>query len=174
MHLDGRPVAMEDLPAVRALFHGEVVTRKEFNCFDGVSEPRRVCVSAAPVRGPSGAIIAAAGVVEDITGLRAQEAEQQRLREEERLAKAAAKAQADFIANMNHELRTPGAEALSNCNGRCGRTEYVDVVSPLPSSPRNSGTLRASDAIPFSARRSHLTAGRSVSPECSCAAGITS
>ena len=75
---------------------------------DGVTAPRRVCMSAAPVRGSDGAIIAAAGVVEDITGLRAQEAEQQRLREEERLAKAAAKAQADFIANMNHELRTPG------------------------------------------------------------------
>ena len=108
MHLNGRPFDREDLPAVRALFRGEVVTREEFNMVVGDSAPRRLCVSTTPVRGSDGVIIAAVGVVEDITGLRAQEAEQQRLRDEERLAKAAAKAQADFIANMNHELRTPG------------------------------------------------------------------
>ena len=108
MHLNGRPFDREDLPAVRALFRGEVVTREEFNMVVGDSAPRRLCVSTTPVRGSDGVIIAAVGVVEDITGLRAQEAEQQRLPEEERLAKAAAKAQAEFIANMNHELRTPG------------------------------------------------------------------
>jgi signal transduction histidine kinase len=104
-------------------------------------------MSAAPVRGPDGVIIAAAGVVEDITGLRAQEAEQQRLREEERLAKAAAKAQADFIANMNHELRTPGGvfafEGMSS-------VAWLSVKSIPAYSPRNTRALRATDAVHLS------------------------
>lgn len=56
---------------------------------------RTVCVSAVPVREPDGSVIAAVGIVEDITAMRVQDAEKHRLR-----------AQADFLATMSHELRS--------------------------------------------------------------------
>ena len=107
-NVEGRLLDRSELPAVRAFEKGEVVFREEVN-LHAPDRTRRVCISATPVRGPDGGIIAAVAICEDLTASREQEAEQRRLREEERLARAEAKAQAAFLANMSHELRSPGA-----------------------------------------------------------------
>lgn len=95
-HLDGRPVEQHELPGYRAFSRGETVSRHELQMhFAGSDKTKFVCISATPVRGPDGAIIAAAAVVEDLTTVRAQDEERHRLR-----------AQAEFLATMNHELRS--------------------------------------------------------------------
>lgn len=102
------------MPLFRA-FHGEVVSHEEMHYKPDGFNTRLISASAAPVFGHSAEIVAAVAVIEDVTDARAREAEQLRLREEERVAKIATKAQSDFIANMSHELRSPGGFKHSGC-----------------------------------------------------------
>lgn len=106
-HVDGRACLAAEMPSVRA-FHGEVVLHEEMYYTPDGSKARLISIGAAPVFGRNKEIVAAVAVVEDITDIRAREAERLHLLEEERLAKVSAKAQSDFIANMSHELRSPG------------------------------------------------------------------
>lgn len=80
---------------MRAFSLGEIVLGEEMQLFAAGQPMRTVSISAVPVCGPDGVILGAAGIAEDVSAKRAQEAERHRLR-----------AQADFLAMMNHELRS--------------------------------------------------------------------
>jgi PAS domain S-box-containing protein len=67
VHPDGRPYRREDYPLVRAAERGETVRGEEFTFHRADDKWLTLSVSAAPIRGADGQIIAALAVFNDIT-----------------------------------------------------------------------------------------------------------
>ncbi|NVJ16403.1 PAS domain S-box protein [Myxococcus sp. AM010] len=94
---DGRPYAMEDLPLVRSLRHGEVVRGEEMLISRADGQYVTVLLSSAPILDREGTIVAAVATLVDVSERRrAQEAALQAARFGERL-----------IAIVSHDLRNP-------------------------------------------------------------------
>ena len=88
--LDGTPYALEETPIMRALRTGAVIVGEQLlvrNATSGEDTP--VLVSAAPVR-RDGAIVAAVAVFQDISSLKAIEAQR-----------------TEFFSVASHEIKTP-------------------------------------------------------------------
>jgi signal transduction histidine kinase len=92
---DGTPYGPDEWPLARAL-SGEVVAHERIVVEEPPGNKKVVEMSAAPVVGPSGDVIAAVALFEDVT-----------------TASARARAAAEFVANAAHELRTPLAAIVS-------------------------------------------------------------
>lgn len=80
LHPDGTPFRVEEMPLVRALRGGEVVTDEELACVGPDGATRLLRCSAGPVRDADGRIVVGVTTFRDITGRR--QAEEQ-LRERE-------------------------------------------------------------------------------------------
>jgi PAS domain S-box-containing protein len=95
-HLDGREVLPRDWPLARAVLHGEEIPPEiiEYELADG--SVRLFEVSASPIYGPEGEVIAAVALVEDVS-------DRERTENAER----------EFVANAAHELQTPVAAITS-------------------------------------------------------------
>ena len=93
-HEDGRAYAPDEWPLARALT-GEVV-KDERIVVERPGAKTVVEMSAAPIAGPAGDVIAAVALFEDVTA-----------------ANVRARAAAEFVANAAHELRTPLAAIVS-------------------------------------------------------------
>ncbi len=87
---DGRRYAVEELPPVRALYHGEQVSAEEvlLEFADGRTVP--TLVNATPLYSSDGKITGAISVIQDITPLEQAE-----------------KLRSEFLGMVSHELRTP-------------------------------------------------------------------
>jgi PAS domain S-box-containing protein len=95
-HNDGREVELDNMPLARAARHGEFVKAELFEFVTQDGSRTLVELSASPVRGEDGSILAAIGAFRDV-GAR------ERLETVER----------EFVANAAHELQTPVA-AIAN------------------------------------------------------------
>ncbi|MDC0711126.1 cache domain-containing protein [Stigmatella sp. ncwal1] len=82
-HLDGRPMALAQLPLHRAL-SGETFTDVEMRLRDPWGQERLLSANGAPVKDASGNIILGETVIHDITGRRKDEEERSRLLDRER------------------------------------------------------------------------------------------
>ncbi len=106
---DGRRYREDDYPLVKAL-GGEHVVAQEIHFRREDGDRAIVLANAAPVRDPSGTIVAAVTTYYDVT-------EQKRLQEAELAARneaeAANRAKDDFLAMLGHELRNPLAPILT-------------------------------------------------------------
>jgi signal transduction histidine kinase/ActR/RegA family two-component response regulator len=101
--LDGRPVTPENLPFNRAM-RGETVAGTTLMIRHPVRGPRRMRVSAYPLRRPGGAIYATVVAWKDVTEEDRALAEIQMARQ---AAEDASRLKDEFIAALSHELRTP-------------------------------------------------------------------
>ncbi len=88
--LNGNPVATQDVPLVRALRRGEVLTRSELTFERPDGHRLTILVNGAPLIDESEKVIAAMAVFQDYTQIR--DAEQ---------------IKDDFLSLVSHELRTP-------------------------------------------------------------------
>lgn len=119
LHLDGRPVAWDDLPLVRAL-RGELITGAQVQVAraDGSEVP--LLVNAGPVRDAQGAISGAVAVFQDATPRRALTVLQD-----------------EFVNTVSHELRTPittirgGALTLLKRRGLLDEQTQADLLSDI-------------------------------------------
>ena len=121
-HADGRRLPPRDWPLARAIEFGETVHDEvvEIERTDGAH--RTISINAAPVRDPSGCIVAGVAIFSDVTAQR--EAEQD-LREAREAAEAANQAKSDFLATMSHEFRTP-------LNAFAGYLQLLEMGIPGP------------------------------------------
>ena len=101
--LDGRPVAPEDIPFNRAL-RGETVSGATFLIHHASKGPRRMRVSAHPLRRPGDGIYAVVVAWKDVTDEHRALAEIDTARQ---AAEEASRLKDEFIAALSHELRTP-------------------------------------------------------------------
>jgi PAS domain S-box-containing protein len=108
MHLDGRPMAREELPLVRAL-GGEMATGIELVVLrpDGTEIP--LLVNAGPVRDARGAIIGSVAIFQDLTS-----------HQELSMLKD------DFVNTVSHELRTPVTTIRGGALTLLKRRQYLD------------------------------------------------
>jgi PAS domain S-box-containing protein len=108
-HMDGRPVAVDELAGMRAC-RGETV-RQELVLQRGDGTRCTVIDSGAPVRDREGKIIAGVAMLIDVTEQKQAEAEREKLLEQMRRA---VRAREDILAVVSHDLRNPlGAILLS-------------------------------------------------------------
>jgi signal transduction histidine kinase/ActR/RegA family two-component response regulator len=99
---DGRPLAKEDWPIVRAL-RGEVVEGQELRITRLNGAEGWIHVRAAPIRGDDGTIEAAVATAIDVTAEKAAHAS----------ADEASRAKDEFLAMLGHELRNPLAPIVT-------------------------------------------------------------
>jgi PAS domain S-box-containing protein len=99
---DGRPVAHEDWPLMRAL-RGEVVDSQELRITRDDGTEGWVDVRAAPIRRDDGTIEAAVSATVDVTSEKAARA----------AADKASRAKDEFLAMLGHELRNPLAPIVT-------------------------------------------------------------
>jgi signal transduction histidine kinase/CheY-like chemotaxis protein len=99
---DGRPVAHEDWPLMRAL-RGEVVESQELRIVRDDGTEGWVDVRAAPIRRDDGTIEAAVAATLDVTAEKTARA----------AADAASRAKDEFLAMLGHELRNPLAPIVT-------------------------------------------------------------
>lgn len=102
--MEGRALAPEETPFLRALKRRENISGKQFQIIRPNGEKRVIAISATPLNGEDGSPEGAVGVFRDITEEVLQHDElvaaYDRLREHDRLKSA-------FVTNITHELRTP-------------------------------------------------------------------
>jgi PAS domain S-box-containing protein len=99
---DGRPVAHEDWPLMRAL-RGEVVDSQELRITRDDGTEGWVDVRAAPIRRDDGTVEAAVAATVDVTAEKAARA----------AADEASRAKDEFLAMLGHELRNPLAPIVT-------------------------------------------------------------
>ncbi len=124
-HADGTPMAVENLPSMRAL-RGETVAGERI-IFNAGDMDRFLLLSAAPIRSADGARHGVVIILCDISAQLEAEKQRESLLKELHLAKTAAEsanhAKSLFLANMSHEIRTP-------LNGILGMTELALAKEP--------------------------------------------
>jgi PAS domain S-box-containing protein len=107
---------------IRSLVDAGFEVREEFRLLTAAGEGVWVALHASPVRSPSGDVMHASVICEDISGRRAME-ELLRLSKEE--AERADRAKSDFLASMGHELKSPVASILA-------AARLIEMGSPEP------------------------------------------
>jgi PAS domain S-box-containing protein len=114
--LDGRRLERDQLPATRAL-RGERGVRAEFLVRNAKGSSTPIALSAGPVVGPDGSVLAAVAVFEDITAAK----ELERLREE-------------WSGVVAHDLRQPlgtislSAQILARATDEAKLLKYADQI----------------------------------------------
>jgi PAS domain S-box-containing protein len=103
LHLDGTPYQANEVPLSRAVMYGDT-SSEEFIIRRDNLEDRVVWANAAPVKDEHGRIIAGIVVFLDVTERKKTESE---LKEANKSAEAAARAESRFLSDMSHEIRTP-------------------------------------------------------------------
>jgi signal transduction histidine kinase len=104
---DGRPYLSHEWPLARSLAAGEVVKNEEVRSPRGDGEWSTMSVSSSPIRDPSGTIVAAVAVLNDITARK--HAEEALLKAHEQLEARVAQRTAD-LARANESLRAEVSE----------------------------------------------------------------
>jgi signal transduction histidine kinase/FixJ family two-component response regulator len=102
-HPDGTPLSPDEWPLARAIRTGEVITNEEIDFLRGDGTRGTMTVSAAPVRDPTGRIIAGVTTFSDITERRRQEAAQRFL----------AEASAALASSLEYETTLAGVARLA-------------------------------------------------------------
>jgi PAS domain S-box-containing protein len=130
--MDGRLLAAEETPMMRAHARGERVSGERFKLLRRDGEERVLSASATPLIGEDGRAEGVVAVFRDITEEVRQHDEllhaYDRLREHDRLKSA-------FVANMSHELRTP----LNVVIGLC---QLLSRDPSLPLAPLQADAVR--------------------------------
>ncbi|HEX6511756.1 MAG TPA: GAF domain-containing protein [Chloroflexota bacterium] len=117
---DGRALAPEEWPLTRALMSGETVSSERIEIARPDGGRSFLSVNAAPIRDPSGAIVAAVAVYDDVSD------EEQLRREKDQ-----------FLAAAAHDLKTP----LTSITGLVQLLERQLGRLELPQSGRLPATL---------------------------------
>lgn len=131
LHLDGRPVSVDELPSQRAL-GGQIISGEELLVARPDESQVPVLASAAPVRGPDGNVTGSVAVFQDISNLK----ELERLREE-------------WTAIVAHDLRQP----ITIING------FVGMLRTQPRQPQRTAEQQAIDHIATSAHNLNRMVG---------------
>lgn len=113
-NLEGGPMQGIDIPLVRALRHGEVLTRSELKVQRPNGDLITILVNGAPLMDENGKIIAAVAVFQDYTQIR--DAEQ---------------IKDDFLSLVSHELRTPLTTIRGGAYMIRNNRESLDDVSEV-------------------------------------------
>lgn len=118
---DGRDLAFEEYPMVRALSRGETVQGEELLLRVPDGREVSVLLSCAPVRDDAGEILALVITLLDVTDRRAAEVERERLLGLERESRARAEEEVRLrermMAVLGHDLRQPLTAVLLGLDG---------------------------------------------------------
>ncbi len=125
-HLDGKPLAPEELPLLRALKGETIILEDEIVYDPGAQRDVYIRTSAAPIRDDEGKIVGAVSVVRDVTAL----TELDRLKDQ-------------FILVAAHELKTPVAIMKGYAQALLRTTEAI----PEPRRKMLDGINRGADRI---------------------------
>lgn len=129
-HADGRTVAVNEFPLVRALRNGELVRNEVIRIKRHDGKMVELMTNAAPVKDSNANIVAAVVIFWDVTAQRKAEEELRRAHEAEAHAN---RAKSEFLAVMSHELRTP----LNAIGGHIQLIE-MEVHGPVSDAQRDA------------------------------------
>ncbi len=81
-HLDGTPYELQELPAVRAMATGEIISKVEMLVERPDGQRRHILANASPLRDSQGNVIGGVAILQDITELKAAEQALRQAKEE--------------------------------------------------------------------------------------------